>query len=68
MGIFIISICFTNIEKKDHMNIFFILIITIIIQINEKNVKNKYKTLLNFEKNKIQIVQMILNQFDRGKN
>ena len=68
MGIFIISICFTNIEKKDHMNFFFILIITIIIQIDEKNVKNKYKTLLNFEKNKIQIVQMILNQFDRGKN
>ena len=60
MKIFIISICFTNIEKKYCVSKFVILIVTIVIQINEKNMKNKDETLLNFEKDKIQMVQLIL--------
>ena len=40
---------FYQCRKKRHMSKFLILIVTIVIQINEKNMKNKYKTLLNFE-------------------
>ena len=64
MKIFIVSICFTNIEKKHHVSKFWILT-TIIIQIDKKNMK---KTLLNFRKDKIQTVQVIINQFNWGKN
>ena len=50
MEIFIISISFINIEKKHHVSKFLILIVTIVIKINEKTMKNKYKILWNFER------------------
>ena len=56
MKILVFDTCFTNIEKK-HISKFLILIVTIIIQINEKNTVE----------NKIQTVQMIINQFNWGK-
>jgi len=43
MEIFIISICFINVEKKHHINKYFILNVTIVIQINKKKQKMNIK-------------------------